>query len=195
MAAQEIEAIVIGGSAGGLEALGVILPALPADFALPIAVVLHLPPSKPSYLSDVLGARTRLPVREPDDKEPVLRGHLYVAPPNYHLLIERGREFSLSVDALVHFSRPSIDVLFESAAEAYGSGVIAVLLSGANEDGAQGLAAVRKAGGETIVQAPATCVVATMPEAGLRLDPAARVLPLPEIGPYLAQQARAKETR
>jgi two-component system, chemotaxis family, protein-glutamate methylesterase/glutaminase len=194
MAAQAIEAIVIGGSAGALEALGLILPALPADFSIPVALVLHVPPTRQSYLTDVLGARCALRVIEPDDKEPLAAGHLYVAPPNYHLLIERERVFSLSVDGLVHFSRPAIDVLFETAAEAYGSALLGVLLSGANEDGARGLAAISSVEGQALVQAPATALVPTMPEAGLRLAPAALVLPLAEIGPYLARQSRLKET-
>jgi two-component system, chemotaxis family, protein-glutamate methylesterase/glutaminase len=193
MATQDIEAIVIGGSAGALDALGAILPAFPAGFGVPIAVVLHLPPTKASHLVEVLAAKCALEVSEPDDKEPLAPGHVYVAPPNYHLLIEQRRVFSLSVDGLVHFSRPSIDVLFESAAEAYGPGLVGVLLTGANEDGAQGLASIKKAKGATIVQSPDTAPVPTMPRAGLHLDPTALVLPLPEIGPYLARRALAKE--
>jgi two-component system chemotaxis response regulator CheB len=194
MDGHSIQAIVIGGSAGALEALGAILPALPRDFWLPVALVLHLPPTKPSYLADVLGARCALPVTEPDDKEPLEAGHVYVAPPNYHLLIEKHRAFSLSIDGLVHFSRPAIDVLFETAAEAYGEGLLGLLLSGANEDGARGLAKIKAAQGLTVVQSPETSAVPTMPEAGLRLVPTASVLPLHEIGPFLARQSRAKET-
>jgi two-component system, chemotaxis family, protein-glutamate methylesterase/glutaminase len=193
MAAQQVEAIVIGGSAGALEALGSILPALPRDFTVPVAIVLHLPPTKPSHLPEVLGVRCALPVTEPDDKEPLEAGHVYVAAPNYHLMISGERFFSLSVDALVHFSRPAIDVLFETAAEAYGAGLVGVLLSGANEDGARGIAAIKRAQGQTVVQSPDTAPVPTMPDAALRLEPSATVLALREIGPYLVQLVSVKE--
>lgn len=195
VAAQRIEAIVIGGSAGALEALGAILPALPSDFSVPIALVLHLPPKHPSMVATVLGAKCSLRVKEPDDKEPLEAGTLYVAPPNYHLLIERKRSFSLSMDDLVLFSRPSIDVLFESAADAYGSRVAGVLLSGANADGAHGLARIKQAGGLTIVQSPQTAAVATMPEVALRLAQPDHVLPLNGVGAFLANLglARGKE--
>ncbi len=183
---QTIDLIAIGGSAGALDALGLIVRALPADFAIPVVVVLHLPATKPSLVASVLGARCALPAREPDDKEPIEPGVLYVAPPNYHLLVERQRSFSLSVDAVVLFSRPSIDVLFESAADACGSAVLGVLLSGANEDGARGLARIKASGGFTVVQSPETADVPAMPEAALRLMPADRVLPPVEIGPFLA---------
>lgn len=191
--AEQVEAIVIGGSAGALEALGVILPALPRGLSVPVAIVLHLPPTKQSHLPEVLGARCALPVTEPDDKEPLEGGHVYVAAPNYHLMITNERAFSLSVDALVHFSRPAIDVLFETAAEAYGSGLVGVLLSGANEDGARGIAAIKRAHGRTVVQSPETAQVPTMPDAALRQDPSATVLPLPAIGKWLAQQVQVQE--
>lgn len=184
---------MIGGSAGALEALGVIMPALPKGLGVPVTIVLHLPPTKPSHLSEVLGARCALPVSEPDDKEPLAPGRVYVAAPNYHLMITEDRVFSLSLDALVHFSRPSIDVLFETAADAYGAGLLGVLLSGANEDGARGIAAIRRAQGQTLVQSPESAQVPTMPDAALRLDPKATVLPLSAIGPFLAQQARVLE--
>jgi two-component system, chemotaxis family, protein-glutamate methylesterase/glutaminase len=193
MAAQRVEAIVIGGSAGALEALSAIIPALPRGFPIPVAIVLHLPPTKPSHLPEVIGARCALRVSEPDDKEPIEPGRGYVAAPNYHLMITEAREFSLSVDGLVHFSRPAIDVLFETAAEAYGASLLGVLLSGANEDGARGIAAIKRANGRTVVQSPETSQVPTMPDSALRLDPTATVLPLREIGPYLAQQAAVKE--
>jgi len=185
-AARNIEAIVIGGSAGALEALGMFLPDLPREFSIPIALVVHLPPTKPSVVPNVLGARCALHVKEPDDKEPLVPATLYVAPPNYHLLIEKNRSFSLSVDDPVLFSRPSIDVLFESAADAYGPGLAGVLLTGANEDGARGLRRIKDAGGLTIVQSPATAAVATMPEAALRHGKPSHVLPLQKIGAFLA---------
>lgn len=187
MRAYSIDAVVIGGSAGALEALFAIVAALSVGFSCPLVVVVHILPDRRSYLSEVLGARAKLPVKEAEATEPLAGGTVYIAPPNYHLLIERKRCFSLSVDEPVHHSRPSIDVLFESAARAYGPGLVGILLSGANEDGAQGLASIRRAGGTTIVQAPETAEVATMPRAALRLGRADHVLSPAQIGALLAR--------
>src|ERR1700761_9790748 len=115
-----IEAIVIGASAGGVEALGLILPALPATFRPSLLIVLHLPRERPSLLVQIYEKRCALPVREADDKEPIEPGTVYFAPPDYHLLVEKGRQIALSTEEPVHYSRPSVDVLFESAAEVYG---------------------------------------------------------------------------
>jgi two-component system chemotaxis response regulator CheB len=186
MTRRRIEAIVIGGSSGALDALAVVLPALPSDAAVPIAIVVHLPPTRPSHLAQVLGTRTSLPVREAEDKEPLAPGVVYVAPPNYHLLIERGGTFALSDDELLNFSRPSIDVLFESAAEAYGERLAAVVLSGANADGAGGLAAVKRAGGLTLVQAPDEAEVHVMPDAAIARAHPSRVLRLDALAALLA---------
>jgi two-component system chemotaxis response regulator CheB len=182
-----IEAIVIGGSAGALEALSEILPAFPAGFPIPIALVLHVPPNRPSFLVEVIGARTALRVKETEDKEDLMPGTLYLAPPNYHVLVERRRCFSLSVDEPVHFSRPAIDVLFDSAADAFGPAVAGVLLTGANEDGAHGLMRIEEAGGMVIVQSPETAPVRTMPEAALRLLKCPHLLPLADIGAFLVR--------
>jgi two-component system, chemotaxis family, protein-glutamate methylesterase/glutaminase len=187
MSTQGIQVIVIGGSAGAIEALCTILPSLPADFSLPLVAVLHQHPQRLSVLTSVLAARCALRVKEAEDKEPLAPATLYLAPPDYHLLLERTRRCSLSMDAPVHFSRPSIDVLFESAADSIGSGLVGLLLTGANEDGARGLARIKANGGAVIVQSPASASVPTMPEAGLRLAAADQVLPLSEIGPFLAQ--------
>jgi two-component system, chemotaxis family, protein-glutamate methylesterase/glutaminase len=184
-----IRAIVVGGSAGALDALSEILPALPTCFPIPIALVLHVHPNKPSYLAAVLRARCALTVKEAEDKEPLAPQTLYVAPPNYHLLVERRGCFSLSVDDAVLFSRPAIDVLFESAADAFGPTVVGVLLTGASADGARGLAEIKRKGGLTIVQAPSTASVPTMPEAALRLAAIDYVLPPAEIGQFLARLA------
>jgi len=184
---HDIEAVVIGGSAGALDALAAILPALPRSLPQPIALVIHLPATRPSCLPEVIGTRCELHVKEAEDKEPLAAGTLYVAPPNYHLLIEARRCLSLSVDEPVHFSRPAIDVLFESAADAYGPALVGVLLTGASEDGARGLAHIAERGGTTIVQAPETAAARTMPEAALRLHQAGYVLPVTEIGPCLAR--------
>jgi len=189
---HSLAAIVIGGSAGALDALGMILPELPAGFPLPIVVALHLLPGRPSGLAAVLGYRCALPVKEAEDKEPIVPGTLYVVSPSYHLLVEREGCFSLSADELVNFSRPSIDVLFESAADAYGPRLAAVLLSGANDDGASGLSRIRESGGLTIVQAPETAAASTMPSAALHCGAADEVLPLEAIGPRLVALASAQ---
>jgi two-component system chemotaxis response regulator CheB len=185
--AQGIQAIVMGGSAGALDVLNQILPALPASFLIPIALVLHVHPTKPSYLARVLETRCALAVKEAEDKEPITPGTLYVAPPNYHLLMERRGCFSLSVDDPVLFSRPAIDVLFESAADAFGPALAGVLLTGGSADGARGLAEIKRKGGLTVVQAPSTASVPTMPEAALRLTAIDHVLPPVEIGQLLAR--------
>lgn len=185
MIASRAEAIVIGASAGALEALSVILPSLPADFPASIIVVVHIPPDKRSVLAQLFQAKCRIKVIEAEDKEPLAPATAYFAPPDYHLLIEDKLTLSLTNEEPVLFSRPSIDVLFESAADVYGSNVIAILLTGANQDGARGLAAVANAGGQVIVQAPETAFAAAMPEAGLKLCPHAEVLSLDGISEYL----------
>lgn len=189
MSTHGLDAIVIGGSAGALEALSVLLPALPADTAVAVAIVVHLPPTRPSHLAEVLGSKTRLPVKEVEDKEPVVAGTVYVAPPGYHLLIEKGRTFALSTDELVHFSRPAIDVLFESASEAYGDRLAGIILTGSNTDGAHGLASIKRRGGLAVVQSPEGALVATMPEAAIAIAHADRVLPVRGIAALLATLA------
>jgi two-component system chemotaxis response regulator CheB len=196
MGTNEIEAIVMGGSSGALEALSTLLPALPAHCPIPVAIVVHLPPSRPSHLAQVLRARTVLPVREAEDKEPIAAGTVYVAPPNYHLLIERTRTFSLSADEPVHFSRPAIDVLFESAADAYGDHLAGIVLTGASADGARGLSAVKRRGGMAIVQSPDGAVAPEMPRAALSLVEADHVLSLTDLASLLGRLARRdKESR
>lgn len=174
-------AVVIGASAGAVEALLQILPALPADFLLPLLIVVHLPPDRESTLANLLDARCRITVKEAEDKEPIRPGTAYLAPPDYHLLVEPELVLSLSVDEPVLYSRPSIDVLFDSAAAVYGTGLAGVVLTGANSDGARGLRAVCAAGGRAIVQTPATAEAPMMPEHALMACPSARVLPLTEI--------------
>jgi two-component system chemotaxis response regulator CheB len=181
------EAVVIGSSAGALEALSAILPALPARFGLPLIVVVHVPADKPSLLAELFRARCRVAVREAEDKEPIREGTVYFAPPDYHLLVETERTLSLSVDEPVLYSRPSIDVLFESAADAYGSGLIAIILSGANHDGARGIKAVVESGGVAVIQSPEEAFSRAMPEAAMAACPNARVLPLSGIAAYLRE--------
>jgi two-component system, chemotaxis family, protein-glutamate methylesterase/glutaminase len=181
------EAVVIGASAGALEVLSNLLPALPSDYRLPILVVVHLPPDKTSLLAELLRVRCAIRVREAEDKEPIEPGVVYFAPPDYHLLVEEDKRLSLSDDEPVLFSRPSIDVLFESAADAYGGGLIGVVLTGANSDGANGLKAVVEAGGVAVVQSPGSAYAVAMPEAAIAACPAARVLPVNEIAAYLRE--------
>ncbi|MFC0399782.1 chemotaxis protein CheB [Paraburkholderia rhizosphaerae] len=161
------DALVLGGSAGGTEVMSLLLAALPADFALAVLVVSHLPADSPSYLLETLSYRCALPVIEPDSGEPVVSGRVHVAPPGYHMLVDDDRTIALSVDSSVRFSRPSIDVLFESAAHAYASRLLGILLSGANDDGAHGLAVIRAMGGVAWVQDPQTASSATMPRAAI----------------------------
>jgi two-component system chemotaxis response regulator CheB len=182
---REVSAIVIGASAGGVEALGALLPAFKADAAVAVFVVVHLPRERPSRLVDIFGPKCRLTVVEADDKQPVVPGTIYFAPPDYHLLIDSGPHIALSSDELVHFSRPSIDVLFESAADIYRRRLLGVVLTGANDDGAAGLAAVKRGGGLTLVQAPETASSSTMPAAALRAVPSSRALGLPGLSEVL----------
>jgi two-component system chemotaxis response regulator CheB len=179
------DAIVIGTSAGGVEALSVLLPALPREYRGAVLVVLHLPRERPSLLVEIFAPKCALPVREAEDKEPVAPGTIYFAPSDYHLLVDRGPELALSMDAPVNFSRPSIDVLFESAAEVYGPRLLGIILTGANEDGAAGLEAVFRAGGTTCVQDPSTAHAPFMVAAALRRVRAHHVLELSALADLL----------
>lgn len=179
--------VVIGCSAGGLLALETILAALPATFPLPILVVQHRS-AESELLCEVLQGRSRLQVRDVLDKEPIEAGCVYVAPPDYHVLVEPG-EFSLSTEERVRFARPSIDVALQSAADAYGARLIGVVLTGANDDGAAGVQRIERRGGRVIVQDPETAEVARMPAAALEVARAAEVLPVEGIGPRLLELA------
>jgi two-component system chemotaxis response regulator CheB len=183
----DLDAIVIGASAGAVEALSIILPSLTRGFQLPIIVVVHLPADRRSAMADLFRAKCALDVREAEDKEEIVAGTIYFAPPDYHLLVEADRNFSLSCDAPVLFSRPSIDVLFESAADAYGPKLVGIVLTGANGDGARGLKAIIEAGGEGIVQSPSSAFSSAMPEAALGMSPSARSMTLEAIATYLAE--------
>jgi len=173
-----IDAVVIGASAGGIEVLSMLLPAIPAGCRVSFFIVMHIPRERPSLLPELFATRCALPVREAEDKEPVQPGTVYFAPPDYHMLIDRGPALALSGDEPVHFSRPSIDVLFDSAADIYAERLMGVILTGANQDGAEGLAAIGLAGGRTVVQEPGTAAVAYLPEAALRKGPIDAVLTL-----------------
>jgi two-component system chemotaxis response regulator CheB len=182
-----IEAVVIGASAGAIEALLTILPALPADFPVPVIVVIHIPADRDSIVAEVLQNKCDLRVKEAEDTETMERGTVYIAPPAYHLLIEPDRRLSLSVDEPVLFSRPSIDVLFESAADAIGDGLLGVILTGASNDGAQGLRSILDQGGTTIVQDPVSAYASAMPKAALESCPTAQKLELKEIPGHIRQ--------
>jgi two-component system, chemotaxis family, protein-glutamate methylesterase/glutaminase len=179
------EIVVVGTSWGGLAALRALTSPLPRELGLAVAVVQHRHKDSDRLLATLLQERTALTVCEVEDKQPILPGFLFIAPPDYHLLIERGH-FSLSTDAPVRYSRPSIDVAFTSAADAYGSRVVGVVLTGANADGAEGLAAIADHRGLTIVQSPATAESPTMPRAALDAVPSARVMPIPAIANLIA---------
>lgn len=175
---QRVEALVIGGSAGSVAVLGDLLPGLPADF-LPVLVVVHVLPSTPSLLANLFAPLCAVRVQEAEPGLPIERGAVYFAPSDYHLLVEPGRRrCALSIEPPVHFSRPAIDVLFESAAEAYGSALAGLVLTGASADGAEGLAAIARQGGRALVQDPASAESKVMPGAALAAVPGARVVPL-----------------
>ena len=179
------ELIAIGASWGGLQAAATLLEGIPTELEQPIVIALHRSSgSERGVLESLLQRHTPRPVLEPDDKDPIAPGSVYVAPRDYHLLVD-GNRFALSVDARVQYARPSIDVLLESVAEAYRDRAIGIVLTGANADGAEGLAAIKRNGGVAVVQDPRTAVRKAMPEAALAASTADAVLPLEEIGPFL----------
>jgi two-component system chemotaxis response regulator CheB len=182
--------VVVGASWGGLNALSRLVADVDASFPLPIAVVQHRSKESDHLLAHLLQDRTALRVKEVEDKDPIAPGHVYVAPPDYHLLVDLladGPYFSLSVDPPVRYSRPSIDVAFVAAADAFGARVVGVVLTGANEDGALGLRRIADRGGYAIVQEPKTAEIRTMPQAALTAVPNAEVLPLDRIGARLGE--------
>ena len=183
------QAIVMGASAGAVETLTYLLPLLPQDYPLPVLIVIHLPANRKSVMVELLQPRCKLKIKEAEDKEDILGGTVYFAPPDYHMLIESDKKISLSTEEPVLFSRPSIDVLFETASDAYGPGLTGVILSGANNDGANGLKCVIDAGGRALVQRPETAYVGVMPQAALTMCPAALPLGLEEISAYLQKEA------
>lgn len=186
-----LELVAMGASWGGLHAIETVLGALPEDFAAPVVIAQHRQPnSSDGMLVGLLDARCALKVCEAEDKQPLDLGVVFVAPADYHLLVETG-VVALSVDAPLNYSRPSIDILFSSAADAYGDRVAGVVLTGANADGALGLSQIAARGGTAIVQDPATAERREMPDAALWSTPEARVLALEQIGPALAQLAAA----
>jgi two-component system, chemotaxis family, protein-glutamate methylesterase/glutaminase len=181
------EAIVIGASAGAIEVLSQILPELPAAYPLPIFIVVHLPAESKSILAELFVPKCQIEVKEAEDKENIRPGVAYFAPPNYHLLVESDGVLSLSSDEPELFSRPAINVLFESAADVYGSGLVGIVLTGANNDGAQGLRAIGETGGVALVQDPGTAMTGFMPGAALEACPSARPMTVEEIVKFLIE--------
>jgi two-component system chemotaxis response regulator CheB len=182
---HKYKVIIIGASTGGLKAIQPILKALPTEFALSVIVVMHRHKDTDAYLERSLDNDCKMHVKQADEKEKIKAGVVYVAPPNYHLLIEDDGTFSMSVEGAVNYARPSVDVVFESAAEVYGKGLIGVILTGANKDGSLGLKRIKEAGGLAIVQTPETSVAVDMPRAAIAAVNPDYVLPLDEIGPLL----------
>ena len=180
------EIVVVGTSSGGLKALQSLLSGLPAEFPLPLVIVQHRGRGSGPGLCEFLDQGSSLAVSEPEDKEIILPGHAYLAPQDYHLLIEE-RCFALSTEPPVAFARPSIDVLFESAADEYKEHAIGVILTGANRDGARGLARIKGNGGLALVEDPASAAFREMPEAAIDLMDVDQILPLEEIAPFLAK--------
>lgn len=179
------ELICVGASWGGLDAVGRLLADMPDEVDLPMVIAQHRHPNaQDTTLAELLNTRIKRPVADVDDKMAIEPRKVYIAPPDYHLLVERG-SFALSVDERVQYSRPSIDVMFESAAHAYGPGAIGIILTGANEDGAAGLALIKERGGVAVVQDPAGALRRTMPDAAIAATVADAILPLEEIGKFV----------
>ncbi len=182
---RTVRAIAIGASAGAVEALSSILPVLPSHSSLALLIVVHIPPDRESALVELFQRKCAIRICEAEDKEQIKPSTAYFAPPDYHLLVESGGYLSLSVDVPVHYSRPSIDVLFESAADAYGADLLGVILTGANGDGAKGLKKINDQGGWTVVQRPDEAEMSAMPEAALKACPEAIPLTLNQIASLL----------
>ena len=185
MSGDRADAVVVGASAGAIQALSRVLPALPADYPIPVLVVVHIPADGSDLLAPLFQAKCRVVVKEAEDKEPILPGFVYFGPSDYHMLVEADRTVSLSADEPVLYSRPSIDVLFESAADTYGAGLVGVILTGANEDGAAGLRAVAAVGGVALAEDPGTAFAPVMPSAALELCAEAQSMSLNAIAAYL----------
>ena len=190
----ETSIVVVGASWGGLAALSCLIGGLPPDFDVPVAVVQHRSRHLDNLLTGLLQDATRLTVVDVEDKEPLLPGSVYVAPANYHMLVDNGH-LSLSTDPFVRFSRPSIDVTFQSAADTYPGSTIGVILTGANDDGARGLRYIVDRGGRAVVQDPATAESPVMPHAAQRAVPEATIVPLPAIAETLIRMVHSRELR
>lgn len=184
------QAVVVGASAGAVQALSEILPRLPANYPLPVLTVVHVPDG-PSGLVPLFASKSAIALREPEDKEPIAPATVYIAPPGYHLLVEKDLSIALSTDEPVRFSRPSIDVLFESAADCFGPGLTGIVLTGANDDGARGAAAISRSGGTVLVEDPATAYAPAMPAAALARCANAKSMSLDAIAEHLLELGRS----
>jgi two-component system chemotaxis response regulator CheB len=182
---NKYDAIVIGASAGGLYAMFRILQPLPADFPVPVIVVQHRSKDERALLEEVLQQKCKIDIKQADEKELIQPGRIYFAPPDYHLLVERNGTFSLSFDAPVNYSRPSIDVLFETAADVFKDGLLGIILTGANKDGALGIKKISLAGGTTIAQQPETADYPEMPRAAISTGFVQHILTPDKIGEFL----------
>lgn len=178
---RRIRAIAVGASAGGIEAMMQLFATLPAEYPLPLICVLHMPDHHGSQLTEVLQKWTRMKVQDAEDKAPIMAGRIYFAPAGYHLLIEEGPMFALSCEKPVNYSRPSIDLMMETAADAYGEELLGILLTGANQDGARGMKTIKDHGGMTVVQAPEEAKTRVMPMAAIQLQSPDLVQGLAEI--------------
>jgi len=185
----EFECVVIGVSAGGMTVLQVLLPELPVDFPIPIIVVQHLHPQQGNFHIKFYNDKSKINVVEAQEKELITSGNVYFAPANYHLLIEYDKTFSLSVDEKVNYSRPSIDVLFDTALDVYKDKLLAIILTGANNDGANAMKRIKDAGGYTIVQDPLTAEVNAMPLNAIRSNTPSEILPIDKIVDFLLNLA------
>ena len=181
----QIEAVVIGLSAGGMKAIKELISGLNSNHKCPIIIVQHLHPEQTGYYIDYFQNLTELRVTNVEDKDEVLPKNIYIAPPDYHLLLDDKKTFSLCIDDKVNFSRPSIDLLFESAAEVFGQNLLGILMTGANSDGAKGLYKIKTFGGVTIVQSPETAEFPTMPESAIKLLSPDYILSIKEIIEFL----------
>jgi two-component system chemotaxis response regulator CheB len=185
------EALVVGGSAGAVEALNQLLPAVPEGARIPVLVVVHLPPNRASLLPEVFASRCLASVSEPEDKQPLTAGCIWFAPSNYHLLVEADRTFAFSTDLPVNFSRPSIDVLFESAADVFRQRLCCIVITGANDDGARGASVIRQKGGLVIVQDPSSADAKEMPNAAIARANPQIIAPLSEIAQLIRLATQA----
>ncbi|PKP53615.1 MAG: chemotaxis protein CheB [Bacteroidetes bacterium HGW-Bacteroidetes-1] len=183
---QLYKTIVIGTSAGGFKALKTIITELPQSFCLPIIIVQHLSPQSDGFMAQYFNQISHLQVKEADSGEPIRPNHVYIAPANYHLLIEKDETLSLTVDEKVNYARPSIDVMFESAAMTFQNRLVAIILTGANDDGTKGICTIKRLGGLTIAQSPETAEVGVMPKAAIEAGCVDLILGLEEIAKLLS---------
>lgn len=190
---MKYEAIVIGVSSGGMNAMKIMFFHLPKNFSTPIIIVQHIGARSDSYFIKLLNKQSKVSIKEADEKEKIERGNIYIAPPNYHLMIESDATFSLTIDERVNYARPSIDVLFESAAIAYKDKLIGVILTGSSSDGSLGLKKIKEYGGVTIAQDPKTAESAYMPAAAIAVVQMDFILSLEEIIKLLIKIDNQKE--